>query len=151
MPATPQFTHLHPNATARDFTMSGNVHADIREVDSDNQLDAVLALPDHLRDALWRIESARLHSMEAPAAFVCGMGGSAIGGDLAAAALGDRLSKPLFTVRGYELPSWAFAESAVLCSSYSGNTEETLACYAAAEALGAQRLVATTGGELAEL
>ena len=40
---------------------------------------------------------------------------------------------------------------AVLCSSYSGNTEETLACYAAAEALGAHRLVATTGGELAEL
>jgi glucose/mannose-6-phosphate isomerase len=38
----------------------------------------------------------------------------------------------------------------VLCSSYSGDTEETLACYAAAEALGAQRLVATTGGELAE-
>ena len=79
------------------------------------------------------------------------MGGSAIGGDLAAAALGDRLSKPLLTVRGYELPSWAPAGSAVLCSSYSGDTEETLACYAAAEALGAQRLVATTGGKLAEL
>ena len=42
--------------------------------------------------------------MEAPAAFVCGMGGSAIGGDLAAAALGDRVSKPFLTVRGYELP-----------------------------------------------
>jgi glucose/mannose-6-phosphate isomerase len=39
----------------------------------------------------------------------------------------------------------------VLCSSYSGETEETLACYAAAEALGAHRLVATTGGKLAEL
>ncbi len=113
--------------------------------------DAALALPEHLRDALWRIETAKLRPMEAPAAFVCGMGGSAIGGDLAAAALGDRLSKPLMTVRGYELPSWAPAGSAVLCSSYSGNTEETLACYAAAEALGAHRLVATTGGALAEM
>ena len=113
--------------------------------------DAVLAMPEHLRDALWRIETATLRPMEAPAAFVCGMGGSAIGGDLAAAALGDRLSKPFLTVRGYELPSWAPAGSAVLCSSYSGDTEETLACYAAAEALGAHRLVATTGGELAEL
>ena len=37
---------------------------------------------------------------------VCGMGGSAIGGDLADAALGVRLTKPLSTVRGYELPSW---------------------------------------------
>jgi glucose/mannose-6-phosphate isomerase len=113
--------------------------------------DAVLGIPEHLRDALWRIESARLRPMEAPAAFVCGMGGSAIGGDLAAAALGDRLSRPFLTIRGYQLPSWAPAGSAVLCSSYSGETEETLACYAAAEALGAQRMVATTGGTLAEL
>ena len=65
------------------------------------------------------------------------MGGSAIGGDLAAAALGDRLSKPLLVVRGYELAPWTPPDHAVLCSSYSGNTEETLACYAAAEALGA--------------
>jgi glucose/mannose-6-phosphate isomerase len=115
-----------------------------------DMLDAVRAIPQHLRDALWRIESARLGPMEAPAAFVCGMGGSAIGGDLASAALGDRLTRPLHTVRGYELPAWAPAGSAVLCSSYSGDTEETLACYAAAEALGAQRLVATTGGQLAE-
>jgi glucose/mannose-6-phosphate isomerase len=115
-----------------------------------DMLDAVRAMPDHLRDALWRIESARAPTMEAPAAFVCGMGGSAIGGDLAAAAISDRLTKPMVVCRGYELPSWAPAGSAVLCSSYSGNTEETLACYAAAEALGAQRLVATTGGELAD-
>ena len=67
--------------------------------------EAVMAMPDHLRDALWRIESTRLSTMEAPAAIVCGMGGSAIGGDLGAAALGDRLSRPMFTVRGYELPA----------------------------------------------
>lgn len=114
-------------------------------------LDAARAMPDHLRDALWRIETARAGAMEAPAAFVCGVGGSAVGGDLAIAALSDRLTKPMLVPRGYELPSWAPAGSAVLCSSYSGNTEETLACYAAAEALGAQRLVATTGGELADV
>ena len=117
----------------------------------DEERAAVLAMPDHLRDALWKIEMAELKAMEAPMAIVGGMGGSAIGGDLAAAALGDRLTKPLLTTRGYALPSWAAAGSAVLCSSYSGETEETLALYAAAEALAAQRLVATTGGELAEL
>jgi glucose/mannose-6-phosphate isomerase len=115
-----------------------------------DMLDAVRAMPDHLRDALWRIETARAATMEAPAVFVCGMGGSAIGGDLAIAALSDRLTRPMIVARGYELPAWAPAGSAVLCSSYSGNTEETLACYSAAEALGAQRLVATTGGELAD-
>lgn len=111
-------------------------------------LDDILAIPDHLRDALWRVESARLESTDAAGLMVCGMGGSAIGGDLAAAALGNRLTKPLLTVRGYELPSWATPDWTVFCSSYSGNTEETLACFAAAEALGARRLVASTGGSL---
>jgi glucose/mannose-6-phosphate isomerase len=113
-------------------------------------LDDILAIPAHLRDALWRIESARLQPAEAAGAMVCGMGGSAIGGDLAAAALGDRLTRPLLTVRGYELPSWATPEWTVLCSSYSGDTEETLACFDAAEALGARRIVVSTGGELVD-
>jgi glucose/mannose-6-phosphate isomerase len=38
----------------------------------------------------------------------------------------------------------------VLCTSYSGDTEETLACFEAAEILGARRYAATTGGSLAE-
>src|SRR4029078_6473489 len=54
------------------------------------------------------------------------------------------------TQRGYELPSAMLPDRAVLCSSYSGDTEETLACYEAAEALGARRIAATTGGELAD-
>jgi glucose/mannose-6-phosphate isomerase len=113
-------------------------------------LDDVLAIPDHLRDALWRVESARLARSESAGVLVCGVGGSAIGGNLAAAALGDRLVRPLLTVRGYELPSWATPEWTVLCSSHSGETEETLSCFAAAEALGARRIVASTGGPLVE-
>lgn len=113
-------------------------------------IDDVLGIPDQLRDALWRIESARLEPADAAGVLVCGMGGSAIGGELAAAALGDRLTRPLVTVRGYSLPSWATPEWAVLCSSYSGQTEETLACFAAAEALGARRIVAGTGGALVD-
>jgi glucose/mannose-6-phosphate isomerase len=112
-------------------------------------VDDVLAIPDHLRDALWRVESARLKPVSSAGVLVCGMGGSAIGGDLAAAALGDRLVRPLLTARGYELPAWTAAEWTVLCSSYSGETEETLACFEAAAAVGARRIVSTTGGSLA--
>ncbi len=113
-------------------------------------LDDVLAIPDHLRDALFRVESARLPSADSTGLLVCGMGGSAIGGDLAAAALGERLSGPLQTVRGYGLPSWVGEDWTVFCSSYSGETEETLACFAAAEAIGVRRVVASTGGALVE-
>jgi glucose/mannose-6-phosphate isomerase len=113
-------------------------------------IEDVLGLPDQLRDALWRIETARLEEADSAGLMVCGMGGSAIGGDLAASAIGDRLCRPMFAIRGYELPSWATPEWTVLCSSYSGNTEETLACFEAAEALGARRLVLSTGGALVE-
>ncbi len=113
-------------------------------------IDDVLGIPDQLRDALWRVESAQLKGAPAAGLFVCGMGGSAIGGDLAAAALGDRLTRPMVTVRGYALPSWATPEWTVLCSSYSGSTEETLACFEAAEVLDARRLVASTGGPLVD-
>ena len=113
-------------------------------------IDDVLGLPDQLRDALWRIETARLEEADSAGLMVCGMGGSAIGGDLAASAIGDRLCRPMISIRGYELPSWATPEWTVLCSSYSGNTEETLACFEAAEAVGARRLVLSTGGKLVD-
>jgi glucose/mannose-6-phosphate isomerase len=131
---------------------------EIARVDTSKQIEDVLAMRDHLQDALWRVESARLEKyaplteqVENRALLVCGMGGSAVGGDLAQGALGDRLTRPMRTVRGYQLPSLATPDSVVLCSSYSGGTEETLACYDAASALGATRVVATTGGRLAEL
>ncbi|MBK5115438.1 MAG: bifunctional phosphoglucose/phosphomannose isomerase [Thermoleophilia bacterium] len=122
----------------------------LAEIDSGDQYAATMALPDHLRDALWRFSSAKIEPIEASGLVVCGMGGSAIGGDLAAAALGGRLGKPHAVVRGYGVPSWSAPDGAIFCSSYSGQTEETMACYAAAEAVGAKRIVATTGGVLAE-
>lgn len=122
----------------------------IREVDSRGQLDDVLSLPEHLSDALFRVESARIPEQETSGLVVCGMGGSAIGGDLARSALGDRLTLPLSTVRDYVLEPWTKPDRMVLCSSYSGNTEETLACFEAAAAVGARRVVATTGGALGE-
>ena len=122
----------------------------IAAVDEGRQLDDILALPDHLRDALWRVEAASLEPHNATGGLiVAGMGGSAIGGALARAALGDRAMRPIVIARGYGLPAWTATDSTVLCSSYSGNTEETLAAYEAAGALGARRIVATTGGKLA--
>jgi glucose/mannose-6-phosphate isomerase len=124
----------------------------IQGVDSSGMLGDVLAQPLQLGDALWRTQSAGIRARDLPGGLVvCGMGGSAIGGDLAKAALGDRATRPMTVVRGYALESWTRPESLVLCASYSGNTEETLACFEAAGAAGAERVVLTTGGKLAEL
>ena len=124
--------------------------AAIAAVDEQGQLDDILGLPDQLRDAMWRVESSRLAPHDAPGGLVvAGMGGSAIGGALARAALGDRASRPIMLARGYALPAWTTTDTTVLCASYSGDTEETLGIYEAAGALGARRIVATTGGKLA--
>jgi glucose/mannose-6-phosphate isomerase len=126
--------------------------AAIARVDPSDQLGDVLALPEHLRDALWRVESAIMQDWDTTAGLVvAGMGGSAIGGALARAALGDHVSRPIFVTRAYGLPTWTTPDTMVLCASYSGETEETLACYESAGALGAKRTVVTTGGRLAEM
>lgn len=126
--------------------------AAIAAVDTDDMFADALSLPDQLRDAAWKVESAALTPWESPGGLViAGMGGSGIGGALARAVVGEEASLPISLVRGYELPSWTTADATVLCMSYSGNTEETLACYEAAGVIGAKRVVATTGGQLAEL
>ena len=124
----------------------------IERADPGGMLGDVLAQPLQLGDALWRAESADIRPRDLPGGLVvCGMGGSAIGGDLAMAALGDRATRPITVVRGYALESWIPPESLVLCASYSGDTEETLACFEAAGAAGTERVALTTGGALAEL
>jgi glucose/mannose-6-phosphate isomerase len=132
--------------------MSGLDPATIEAVDGSDMLADIVAQPLQLEDALWRAESAGLASVESPGGLlVCGMGGSAIGGDLAAAVLGDRATRPLTVLRGYSPPGWLSSDFFVLCSSYSGETEETLACYEAARVTGSPRAVLTTGGRLAAL
>ena len=115
--------------------------AAVAAVDTGHQLSDILGLPEQLRDALWRVQSADLEPHDAPGGLVvAGMGGSAIGGALARAALGDRASRPIMLARSYELPPWTTPDTTVLCCSYSGNTEETLAVYeAAGEAIAAMR------------
>ncbi len=123
----------------------------ISSVDSTGQLEEVLGLSEHLRDALWRVDSSRAAPVDTPGGvIVAGMGGSAAGARLAIAALGPRLTKPFVVADDYALPGWAGPSTLVLCSSYSGCTEETLAAYDRALELGAPRLVVSTGGPLVE-
>ena len=55
---------------------------------------------------------------------ICGMGGSAIGGDILRVLIKDEIKIPLFVSRHYVLPNWVNEDTLVICSSYSGNTEE---------------------------
>ena len=123
----------------------------IAAVDPQGMLGDVLAQPHQIGDALWRIESAGIGRFDLSGGLlVAGMGGSAIGGELAAAALDGRAELPVRTVRDYALEAWTGPDTLVLCASYSGDTEETLACFEQATERGIPRLALTTGGRLAE-
>lgn len=123
----------------------------VAAADPAGMLGDVLAQPHQFEDALWRAESAGIKRRDRERGMVvAGMGGSAIGADLAAAAIGLRAQAPITVVRGYELPRWVGPETLVVCASYSGNTEETLHCFEQAGAAGAPRVAVTTGGQLAE-
>ncbi len=85
-------------------------------------------------------------------AVICGMGGSAIGGDFTTAYLADQLPIPVLAHRNYGLPAWANGhETLVICSSHSGNTEETLSSFDEALRRGCSVMSISTGGKLAEL
>ncbi len=136
-------------STTQDTTLD---RAAVGRVDQSDQVTDILALPEHVRDALWMAESADIAPGDtAGGLVVAGMGGSGLGGLLARAMLGDRAVRPILLTRDYGLPAWTTPDTTVLCASYSGNTEEVLACFESAGHLGAPRVVATSGGKLAKL
>jgi glucose/mannose-6-phosphate isomerase len=61
------------------------------------------------------------------------------------------LTVPLEVVNNYDLPAYVDEHTLFISSSYSGNTEETLAALTAAEERQAHIVVMTAGGQLAEV
>ncbi len=114
----------------------------------------ITRMGDHMLEALQIVTDA-MRSFEMPQhgefneVVICGMGGSAIGGDLAASYLRDVAVLPVEVVRSYRLPKHVSKRSLVIVSSYSGNTAESLTLFEQAVARGATILCVTTGGELA--
>ncbi len=82
---------------------------------------------------------------------VAGMGGSALAALIIKNWLESEVNLPIEVVRNYSLPAYVDKNTLVICSSYSGNTEETVACLEDARARDAQIGITTAGGRLNEL
>ena len=122
---------------------------DLATVDPQDMLGVVEDSPAQWRDALERALAGPHPHGRPGAVVVVGMGGSGIAGDVAAMLGARRGTVPVVAVKGYELPAFVGPDSLVVAVSYSGNTEETLACVDAAATRGAARFAVTSGGELA--
>ncbi|RMG79956.1 MAG: bifunctional phosphoglucose/phosphomannose isomerase [Bacteroidetes bacterium] len=79
---------------------------------------------------------------------IAGLGGSGIGGTIAAGYLYNKIKVPVVVVKDYHIPEFVNEKTLFIASSYSGNTEETLEALAQAKKKKAEIVCITSGGKL---
>jgi len=121
-------------------------------LDKENMFSAIWDFPENLTDALDLGNNINLHQDYGiiEGVVIAGMGGSAIGGDVVSVLEKNNIPVPFSVCRGYSVPNWVNENTLVICSSYSGNTEETLAAMDDALQKNATVCGITTGGVLAD-
>lgn len=123
-----------------------------KRYDTYNVYDMIVSMPDHLEEGISIAENADLKGLESEtfnSVVLAGMGGSAIAGDLIRNLLISDIQIPFTVQRNYRLPGFINKKTLVICSSYSGNTEETLSAFENALESGAHLITISTGGQLA--
>lgn len=108
--------------------------------------------PRQLKEALEIGRKAQLKPPGGPYSnvVVTGLGGSGIGGRIAAQLVHKEAKCPIEVYNNYYLPGYVNHKSLVIACSYSGNTEETIAAMEQALAKGARVCVVTSGGAMLE-
>ncbi len=125
--------------------------AALRAGDPSGLLDAFLGIAEQLEPAYGA--SRGTPGLAGPWSSVtfCGMGGSAAAADAAVAILRPAAEVPLGIVRGHGLPAHCRGGSLVVCLSYSGGTEEAVACAREAVSRECAVVAICAGGALAEV
>lgn len=125
---------------------------DKSQIDPQDMFGAIYRFPDQIREAVEIGNSFELINQYSNIKNIVltGMGGSAIGGDVLRTLLNDELKIPFYVNRNYNLPNWVNQDSLVICSSYSGNTEESLSACNDALSKKAQIVGISTGGKLTD-
>ncbi len=119
--------------------------------DPDDMLGRIAELPEQCENAWAAIMATDipLPSIDFRNVLVLGMGGSAIGGDLARTLVWKESQIPVVVNRDYEVPAFVNEHTLAIVSSYSGNTEETLSALEEAREKRAAFVAVSTGGKLA--
>ena len=122
-------------------------------LDKENMFSSIWDFPENLSDALELGNNIKLNQEygEINSIVIAGMGGSAIGGDVVSILEKENINIPFAVSRGYSIPNWVNENTLVICSSYSGNTEETLSVLDEALIKNAIICGVTTGGILADI
>jgi glucose/mannose-6-phosphate isomerase len=125
----------------------------IKKLDTENVLGSVEAFPDQCLHA-WE----EANKVEVPGSYwgvknlvMTGMGGSGLGARLIEGVFKRELKIPLVRVNDYDLPGFVNQETLVICTSYSGTTEEVIENMKQAKTKKAKMVAMGTGGTLGEM
>ena len=124
-----------------------------QQLDSSGMLNHLHGFPEQCQKAWEKVLRFDLphEYTEISNVVILGMGGSAIGGDIARRLALAESKLPVWVHRDYGLPSFVDESTLVIASSYSGNTEETLSAFTESLRTQAKKLVITSGGKLKRL
>lgn len=126
--------------------------AELETLDAKNMLKSIEILPNQVREVMLLSETVRIPKKYSNSdnIVVLGMGGSALGTHIIKSVFFNELNRPVEIVNGYHLPAYVGKDTLVLLSSYSGGTEEVLSAALEAKKTGANIMVITAGGKLAD-
>lgn len=115
-------------------------------------MEMVQRFPDQLIEAMQIGESAQIRpANDINKIYVTGMGGSGIGADFVSKFIQGHCRVPYLVSKSYEMASFVDKNTIVIASSYSGNTEETLANLNSCIAQGARIICIASGGKVIQL
>jgi glucose/mannose-6-phosphate isomerase len=124
-----------------------------RQFDKSGMLSHLHGFPEQCQKAWENVQKFRLprEYTKISNVVIAGMGGSAIGGDIARRLALAESNLPVWVHRDYGLPAFVDENTLVIASSYSGNTEETLSAFTKVLETSAKKLAITSGGKLKDL
>ncbi len=124
-----------------------------QQLDQSGMLDHLREFPQQCEQAWQKVLKFNLppEYRQIDKVVILGMGGSAIGGDIARRLALAESKVPVWVHRDYGLPPFVGRDTLVIASSYSGNTEETISAFTTSLQTPAKKLVLTTGGKLEQL
>jgi len=115
--------------------------------------ELIKKFPAQLKEAIAIGENAEIEepTTDIRNVYVAGLGGSGIGANFVSEFISAECPVPFTIGKGYSIPASVNEHTLAIVSSYSGNTEETLASFHAMEKTGAMIVVISSGGKLIQL
>lgn len=125
----------------------------IRKLDKENVYGSVIELGKQCVHAYTETENIRVPEeyKKVNKVLMSGMGGSGLGARIIESVYASNLKIPFVRLNDYDLPFWVDEDTLVICSSFSGTTEETVQNAKQAITKRAKWMAIGSGGELIEL